>query len=43
MNTLKKKNGNEYLVFDSTSENKEVLSKYTLTLGWDQKFDQKDR
>ena len=29
MDILKKKNGNKYLVFDSTGENKEVLTKYT--------------
>ena len=26
---IKKNNGNKYLVFDSTDENKEVLKKYT--------------
>ena len=29
MDTLKKKNGNKYLVFDSTDNNKEVLDKCT--------------
>ena len=28
MDTLKKKNGNRYLVFDFTDKNKEVLKKY---------------
>ena len=28
-NSVQKKNGNKYLVFDSTDENKEVLKKYT--------------
>ena len=28
MDILKKKNGNKYLIFDSTDENKEVLTKY---------------
>ena len=29
MDLLKKKNGSQYLVFDSTDENKEVFKKYT--------------
>ena len=29
MDTLKKKNGNKYLILDSTNKNKEVLIKYT--------------
>ena len=28
-NSVQKNNGNKYLVFDSTDENKEVLKKYT--------------
>ena len=28
MDTLKKKNGNSYLIFDSVDENKEILNKY---------------
>ena len=28
-NTVEEKNGSNYLVFDSTDENKEVLKKYT--------------
>ena len=33
---IEENNGNKYLVFDSTDENKEVL-KVPGTLGWDQK------
>ena len=29
MDTLKEKNGNKYLILDSTNKNKEVLTKYT--------------
>ena len=29
VDTLKKKHGNKYLIFDSVDENKEVLKKYT--------------
>ena len=29
MDTLIKKNGNKYLIFDSTDKNKEILTKYT--------------
>ena len=29
MDTLKRKNGNKYLIFTSTDKNKKVLTKYT--------------
>ena len=32
---IEESNGNKYLIFDSTDENKEVLKKLQRTLGWD--------
>ena len=42
MDILKKKNGNKYLVSDSTDK-KRRFTKVHKTLGWDQKLDSKSR